>query len=264
MCCVWETAMLRLLRNIAFLSFLIIPVSLHADDEVTKEEAVKLLFNQFASYLSPEESYIFGASCNTGSKGEFLGCCGGLPDGTYKLTSQTENLTRAISKFEKAGLVTVTPQDTKSGDVFKDLFKMAENGLSATVKVSPAGDLDKDQLSSMPVLIRSNPPKSESKACMKLGKATLKEVVNFTKIHAPGNDGIGFDAYVLQGTYTYEPSPLETKLLNNIATNRKFQAIIRRDPFTKRDAVIAGQGVDLSSQFNSTYFSSKLGHGLLH
>lgn len=249
-----------------FLAFLAIccisssaPIPAYAQTDITKDEAVKLISTAYAAYLSPAAEIVERTACTRDPKGNGVSCCGSIPIGNYQLNFQTEGLTRLISRFEKAGIITVSNVNTNTGNVFNDLANISRTGGGSTVRTEIAPGIDAAELSVIIVPRPGGSPLSFLR-CFIFGKPTIKDIVRFDKIHGTGPDGIGFDAYVLQGTYSYEPSRLELRLYPTIERDRKFQAIIKYDPFSKRWGILAEQGVGISETFNAAYFASKLGH----
>ncbi|WP_316178136.1 MULTISPECIES: hypothetical protein [unclassified Bradyrhizobium] len=230
----------------------------NAQTELSKDQVIEALFIANRYYLSPAFDYSDRSSCGTNAKGESTGCCGGIPIGVYRVGYDNQALARMLLRFREAGIIKIMNVDASTGRGPEPLKELREQGLGTAVKTELSADVDQSQITKAFLSVDAQ-GKPVVRDCFRYGTPTLKEVVRFDKIHAPGNDGIGFDAYVVQGTFTYEPSALELKLDPSIRRDRKFQAVLRYDPFSKKIGIVAAQSVDMSTPFNAAYFSSKLG-----
>ena len=250
---------MRMVSPVLFVLLTLGVIGAAQSQELTKEDAQNLILNSLV--LNVGQKFVEMGSCGTNANKESIGCFGEIPIGTYKLGLDTENLTRFLKRFEQAGLIKMTPIDARTGNVFQDLANMSQNPMSATVKTELAPDADQSQMRSFSKLDQSTqPPKMNQVPCFRYGKAEIKEIVRFDKIHGTGADGIGFDGYVMQGIYTYQPASYELRFEPSIQTNRKFQVVFKYDPFSKRWYALVGQGVGISEPFDAALFARKLGN----
>jgi hypothetical protein len=228
-----------------------------ASQELTMDEARNLV--AASPMLNVGYNYVERTSCTFDKDRKITGCCGKIPLGRHQLNMNTESLTRFLISFEKVGLVKMTPVDTRSGNVFQDLEAIAANPMAATVNVELATGIDPSEIRTMPEFDANN--KVSSVQCFKFGKTEVLDVVRFDKIRGTGADGIGFDANLIQGVYTLEPSFYELRFEPSLQKQRKFQAVFKFDPFSKRWGLLVGQGVGVSQQFDASRFASKLAGG---
>jgi hypothetical protein len=235
--------------------FIYLPTATASSQELTKEEARKMIAGN--AVLSAGQNYVRRTTCSFDKEGDPMGCCGEIPIGRHQLNLNTEDLTRFLNRFEKVGLVKITPVNTQTGNVWQDLAAMGNNPMGATVNVELASGIDPNHLGT---IMKRNPSTGEitNGQCFKFGKVQIVDVVRFDKIRGTGQDGISFDAYLIQGIYTLEPSYFESRFDPQIETRRKFQAVYKFDPFSKRWGLLVGQGVGVSEQFDARRFANAL------
>ena len=168
--------------------------------------------------------------------------------GTYRVSAESPGILPLAKRYEKAGLVTITPVDQRTGNVWTDLQKMGQAGLSSVIKVeiSPSAD---------PSYFCETGPGRKGVIG---GASSLRDVIRFEKV--PGNvDGLPSEMYILQGLVDYQPSPVEKLMDPDDGAGVKIQVLFKYDYFRKNWYISTSQMVRLSLPFNAAQFDKARG-----
>jgi hypothetical protein len=175
--------------------------------------------------------------------------CQFMPLGTYRVSADAPGVLQLAKKYESAGLVTITPVDESTGNVWSDLQKMGQSGLSALIKVEVSRTIDPSYFCQI----------GTSGKGLNAGSSSLKEVVRFEKV--PGKvDGLPTDMYMIQALVDHQASAAEKLIAPDIQADQKLQVLFKYDYFKKTWLRTTSQSLNLSGTFNAAAFDR--GRGL--